>query len=121
MYIRIYKDGTQISEGTGLTPISIGPLNATNSEESAAVEIVIKADTGYTTVGNTTVSFEGASAAKWSICNTAAGTYASTLTIATPITDVGKSVFIKAKATPDEAPANDTTVDIKVAAVVSIV
>ena len=121
MYIHLFKDGAQISEGTGLAPISIGPLNATNSEESAAVEIVIKADTGYTTVGNTTVSFEGTSAAKWSISNAAAGTYTSTLTITTPITNAGKSVWIKAKATPDEAPANDTSVDIKVAAVVGVV
>ena len=34
-YIHVYKDGVQLSEGTGLAPLSL-TLNATNNEESAA-------------------------------------------------------------------------------------
>ena len=120
-YLHVYKDGVQISEGTGSAPLTVGPLNATENETSAAQEVVIKAETGYTTTGNTTVSFEGTNAAKWSVCETSGGTYASTLTISTPITSAGTSVFIKATSSSDEAPSNDESVDIKVAATVAAV
>lgn len=120
-YLHVYKDGTQISEGTGTAPLTIGPLNATANETSAAQEIVIKAETGYTTSGNTTVSFEGTNAAKWSVCETAEGTFDSTLTISTPITSVGTSIFIKATSSSDETPSNDESVDIKIAATVAAV
>lgn len=120
-YLHVYKDGVQISEGTGLAPLVIGPLNATTNETSAAQEVVIKAEAGYTTYGNTTVSFEGTNAAKWSVCETSGGTYASTLTISTPITSTGTSIFIKATSSTDEPPANDESVDIKITAVVAVV
>ena len=120
-YLHVYKDGVQISEGTGLAPLVVGPLNASESETSAAQEVVVKTDAGYTTYGNTTVSFEGTNAAKWSVCATSGGTYASTLTISTPITSAGTSIFIKATSSSDETPSNDESVDIKIAATVAAV
>lgn len=78
-YLHVYKDGVQISEGTGLAPLVVGPLNASESETSAAQEVVIKTDAGYTTYGNTTVSFEGSNAAKWSVSATTDGAYSRRL------------------------------------------
>lgn len=120
-YLHVYKDGVQISEGTGLAPLVVGPLNASESETSAAQEVVIKTDAGYTTYGNTTVSFEGTNAAKWSVSATTDGAYSPTLLVSTPITNAGKSIYIKATSSSDEAPANDESVDIKIAATVAVV
>ena len=120
-YLHVYKDGVQISEGTGLAPLVVGPLNASESETSAAQEVVVKTDAGYTTCGNTTVSFEGTNAAKWSACATADGAYSPTLVVSTPITNAGKSIYIKATSSSDEAPANDESVDIMIAATVAVV
>lgn len=119
-YLHVYKDGVQISEGTGSAPLTVGPLNASQNETSAAQEVVIKTETGYTTYGNTTVCFEGTNAAKWSVCATAGGTYSTTLTISTPITNAGISIFIKATSSSDEVPVNDESVDIKIAAVIAV-
>ena len=122
MYIKVYDSlDNQISEGTGLAPISIGPLNATLNEVSAPIAITIKADAGYTTFGNTVVSFVGASAAKFSVCATSGGTYAPTLTIAAPIIATGTTIYLKASASSDESPQNDVSVDVKIEAVVAAV
>ena len=122
MYIHV-KDaaGNVISEGTGLAPLVIGPLNASTNEESAAIKLTVYCDTGFKTYGNTVISFVGATNAKWSTCATSGGTYAPTLTIASEVTATGTDFFVKAKATSDEAPINDTTVDIQVQSVIQAV
>ena len=119
-YIHVYKDGVQLSEGTGLTPLSL-TLNATNNEESAAQALVATTETGYTTSGDTTIEFTGATADKWSVCDTEDGTYGPTLTIATPITEAGMTFYVKAQATVGETPQNDDTVDIKLSCVIAAV
>lgn len=120
-YIHAYlSDGTtQISEGTGLAPLVIGPLNASNNEQSVATEVILKCQTGFETTGDTTVSFTGTTAGKWTVCATAGGSYASSLTISSVITTAGKSIFVKAAATSDESPANDASVDISIACVIA--
>lgn len=120
-YIHVYHNGHQISEGDGSNPLVIGPLNASENEVSAAKELQIKCEAGFKTFGETTVSFEGTTADKWTICETASGSYASTLTISEEITEAGKTVYVKAKATDDEAPSNDTGVDIKLVTVIQAV
>jgi hypothetical protein len=110
-----------LSEGTGLAPLTVGPLNASTNEESAAIQLTVYTDAGFKTYGNTTISFVGASASKWSVCATAGGTYAPTLTIATEILAAGTAFYVKAKATSDENPSNDVAVDISVAAVIAAV
>ena len=120
MYLHLFNGETQLSEGTELTPLIVGPLNATNNEISAAQALTVKAETGYTTYGDTVISFQGTSAAKWTVCATEAGTYAATLTITEAITETGKTIYVKAAATSDETPVNDTSVDIKIAATVAV-
>lgn len=121
-YIHV-KDslGNVISEGTGSAPLTIGPLNASTNEVSAATKLTVYTDASYKTTGNTVINFTGASAAKWSICATSGGTYDTSLTIATEITSTGTDFYVKAKATSDESPANDTSVDIAVAATIAAV
>ena len=120
-YINLYKDGQIISQGDGSNPLTVGPLNATENEVSAPIAVEVKCETGFATTGNTVLSFTGSSAAKWSICATEAGTYEETLTIATSITTTATTVYVKAKATSDEAPSNDVAVDISLTAVIQAV
>lgn len=122
MYIHVYdSSSTLLSEGTGLAPLTIGPLNASTNEVSAATKLTIKTDAAYTTTGNTTISFAGTSAGKWTICATSNGTFSSSLTISSAITNTGTDFYVKAQATSDENPINDTTVDISINSVIAAV
>ena len=120
-YIHVYHNGQQISEGDGTNPLVMGPLNASENEVSAAKALEIKCEAGFKTFGETTVSFEGTTSEKWMICDTEHGVYSSSLTISDEITESGKTVYVKAKATDDEAPSNDTGVDIRLATVIQAV
>lgn len=115
-------DGVLVSEGTGLTPVEIGPLNATNNEESSAIPLAIRCDTGYKTIGNVTITPVGTTKEKWALSTdgTTWQTYGSGITISTEVGATNKLFYVKAKATDDEVdPVNDTTVDIKVEAVIA--
>jgi len=121
-YIHLFDGATQISEGTGLAPVTFGPLNASENEVSAAKALTIKTEANYVTYGSTVVEFTGgATASKFSVCATADGTYGPTLTITDPITEAGTTIYIRCQATDDESPVNDTTVDIKISATVAVV
>lgn len=113
-YINAYVGSTLISNGDGTSPITFGPLNATNNEESAPVAVTLKTTIGYKTVGNTTVGLVSDTGAKFSLCATSGGTYASTLTISDVITEIGVTFYVKAKATADENPSIDTSVDLSI-------
>ena len=120
-YINLYKDGQIISQGDGSNPLTVGPLNATENEVSAPIAVEVKCSAGFSTVGNTVLSFTGATATKWSICATETGSYVSTLTLTAPVTAAGITIYVKAKATEDEAPSNDVAVDISLTAVIQAV
>jgi hypothetical protein len=122
MYIHLYDSSANlISEGTGLAPLVVGPLNASNNEISAPIKLTAKCDSGYKTFGNTIISFVGTNASKWTVCATSGGTYASTLTVASLIDSVGTDLYVKAAATSDENPVNDTSVDVQVQATIQAV
>lgn len=132
-YIHIYKnnptaggtDGQLVSEGDGSNPITVGPLNATNNEESAPVKLAVRCDSGYQTSGNTTIQPVGTTAAKWALApdnGGSPGTWTSwggTLTISSTIGATNTIFWLKAKATSDEVPANDTSVDLQVTATIA--
>ena len=132
-YIHVYMtptaggtDGTQVSEGTGLQPISV-TLNATNNEESTPIKLALRCDSGFQTNGNITVSVVGTTLAKWALAPDNAGaagtfgTYGADLVIATVVGATNVLFWAKAKATSDEAPQNDTSVDIQVTATIEAV
>lgn len=129
--IHIYKgtvtsgltDGTLVSEGTEATPIQPASyLDASINQESEAIKLAIRCDSGYKTLGDITIAPIGTSYTKWALApdnNGVAGTfesYGATLTISSEIGDSNTIFWVKAKATSDESPVNDTTVDIRVTA-----
>lgn len=130
MYIHVYMnnptkggtDGTQISEGDGLNPLTVGPLLATNNQESDPIKIALRCEPGYVTTGPVTVKTVGPTAAKWAFAldsgnGTTPGTfgaYGDPLTINDPIGATNYVIWVKAKATSDEGPVNDVSVDIQV-------
>ena len=132
-YIHVYTtptasgtDGTLVSEGTGLQPITV-TLNATNNEESTPIKLALRCDAGYQTSGNITLSLLGTTNAKWALAPDNAGSvgtfgaYGANLVIATVVGATNVLFWAKAKATSDEAPQNDTTVDIQVSATIEAV
>lgn len=106
------KTGTLISSGTGESPLAV-VLDATQNE-SKVIKCGIRTMEGYKTSGETKISFEGDSKAKWSICATENGEFADSLTIADSIGDVNKIFYVKASSSNDEKPNNDKSVSIKV-------
>lgn len=114
-------DGTQISEGTGLSPLTIGPLDATKNEESAAILLAIRTEAGYTAAAATTISISGKNAAMWALApytGNVAGTfldYGKALTF--PVGQVfpmNTLFWVKAKTVSTENPINDKTVTLTV-------
>lgn len=117
-------DGDRIKLGAadtdpGVLPLTVA-LNASTSE-SKVVPVAIRCETGFETSGNVTISFQGTNAAKWTVCDTAAGTFASTLTISTTIGATNKVFYVKASSDTSENPANDTSVTIHAEAAIAAV
>ena len=118
-------DGTRASEGTGATPITIGPLDTATNEESAAMKLAIRCDSGYVTATGTTITPTGTTATKWALApdnSGAAGTfgaYGAALEFADPIPDSNVLFWAKAKTVSTETPTNDTSVDLVIAATIS--
>lgn len=118
--LKIYKnnptesgtDGTAVSQdGAQTSPVTV-TLDATQSE-TETVKLALRCDAGYTTTGNTVISFTGTTAAKWSVCATEDGTYASSLTISDAIGATNKIFYVKATSASTEMPTNDTSVSIQ--------
>lgn len=131
-YIHLYMnnptaggtDGIQVSEGTEDNPIVVGPLNATANEESAPIKLAVRCEEGYKTSGTVIIQPVGATADKWALApddNGQPGTwldYGAALTITDEIGSTNYIFWAKAKATSDESPKNDTSVDIQVQAMI---
>lgn len=120
-YIHLYNgtvtaggtDGTQVSEdGAGTNPISATLDTAQN--ETKIQPVAIRCETGYTTSGNTVVSFSGTTANMWSVCATADGTYGSTLTISDGIGATNTLFYVRAASQSGETLGTDTSVTIEV-------
>ena len=123
-YLHLYKssptvgaaDGTLVSEGTELNPVTTPALNATNNDESAGIKLALRCDAGYNTQGNTVVTPIGTSATKWALSTDGAtwGLYGASLTLTTVIGVVNTIFYVKAKAASGEAPVSDTSVDLQI-------
>jgi len=134
-YIHVYQgasitsggtEGTLVSEGTGLSPISV-TLNATNNEVSSPIKLALRCETGYQTVGNTVITPTGTTASKWQLAPDNAGSagtfgaYGDPLTISSVIGATNTLFWAKAKSTSDETPINDSSVDLEVTATIEAV
>lgn len=133
-YIHLYMnnptaggtDGIMVSEGTGDNPITIGPLDASEGEESAPVKLAVRCEPGYKTSGTVTIQPVGTSASKWALApdsNGSPGTfldYGQAMTITDVIGSTNYILWVKARATNDEPPQNDTSVDIQIRATIVV-
>lgn len=117
------KQGTiQISEdGSGSTPVSIGPVDAATGTPSSAEALLIYTDTGYKAAANAVLSFVGANKDRWQLSangTTWPTTWGDSLTITSQITSTGVTVYCRAKALTTETPSVDTSVDMKIVATI---
>ena len=118
-------NGTQVSEGTGVSPIVVGPLKASLNEESDPIKLAIRCESGYEAVAGTTITPTGTTASKWALAPDNAGSpgtfgsYGAALTISGVIGTTNTIFWAKAKATSGEAIGNDTSVDLVVAATIA--
>lgn len=131
-YIHLYKDnptaggtdGVQVSEGTELNPVTVGPLNGTTGEESAPIKLALRCEAGYQTYGNTTVTPVGTNADKWALAPDATGSpgtwcaWGSGLTITDVIGATNYIIWAKARAVAGEVPQNDISVDLQIGATI---
>ena len=113
------KDGTEVSSGTELAPISV--LLDAGKGEQKAVKCAVRCESGFHIDGALTVKFVGDHADKWKIALDNRYTAETVLesadwkdSIALSNVGAANAVFwVKALSTADENPQNDTSVDIQ--------
>lgn len=116
-------DGTRASEGTGSTPIIIGPLDTATNEESSAVKLAIRCDSGYAATG-ATITPTGTTATKWALATDSSGSagtfgaYGAALSVGA-VSDANTLIWAKAKTVSTETPSNDVSVDLVIAATIA--
>lgn len=107
-------DGTIVSlDGSRTSPVTF-TLDAAE-EESGTQVLALRCEAGYATSGNTTVSFTGTTASKWS-ASLDGTNYTESITIASSIGTGNTLFYVKATSSDDESPGNDASVQIKVTA-----
>ena len=123
-YIKLFyaSDDVQVSESPTLTNAVTFSLRADNNEEGSYVRLYALADDGYV-VSTTVVTPTGTTAAKWQLAPDDSGSpdtpeaYGDPLALG-EVGDTTKVYFhVRAKATDDEAPVNDTSVTLVVSGV----
>ena len=134
-YIHLYQgsgiasgdtSGVQISENTGISPLIV-TLNATSNEVSSPIKLGIRCDSGYKTTGDTVITPTGISYDKWALApdnSGSAGTfgaYGDPLTITSVIDATNTLFYVKAKATSNETPINDSSTDLVTTATIEAV
>ena len=113
------KDGTEVSSGTELAPISV--LLDAGKGEQKAVKCAVRCESGFCIDGMLTIKFVGDHADKWKIALDNRYTAETALesadwkdSIALSNVGAANAVFwVKALSTADENPQNDTSVDIQ--------
>ena len=113
------KDGTEVSSGTELSPISV--LLDAGKGEQKAVKCAVRCESGFHIDGTLTVKFVGEHADRWKVASNNGYTVDTALESADwkdsiALSDVGdkNTIFwVKALSTADEAPQQDTSVDIQ--------
>ena len=107
-------DGTIVSlDGDRTSPVTF-TLDATE-EESGTQVLALRCEDGYTTNGDTEISFAGDTAYKWGV-SLDGSYYDDSITISSPIGTKNTLFYVRAESSYDESPMNDTSVLIKVTA-----
>ena len=113
------KDGTEVSSGTELSPISV-LLDAAKAEEKA-VKCAVRCESGFHIDGALTIKFVGDHADKWKVATDNKYTAETALESAEwkdvislqNVRDTNTVFWVKALSSADEAPQQDTSVDIQ--------
>ena len=113
------KDGTEVSSGTELSPISV-LLDAGKAEEKA-VKCAVRCESGFHIDGALTIKFVGDHADKWKAAINNGYTAETVLESAewkdsislSNVADKNMIFWVKALSSADEQPQQDTSVDIQ--------
>ena len=137
--IKIYQDnptaggtdGTLVSSGTGLNPIESGAIKvpAAGYQEGSWIKLAVRCDTGYETVEDSSrharISIiDSTKVTMWQLApdnSGQAGTaedWGDPLDFLTKIGATNTIFWARARVASTEEPANDTSVDIQVAATI---
>jgi hypothetical protein len=137
--IKIYKnsptaggtDGTLVSSGTGLNPIESGAIKvpASDYQEGIWIKLAVRCDNGYETVEDSSrharISIvDSAGVTMWQLAPDNAGNagtpedWGDPLDFLTKIGATNTIFWARARVAHTEEPANDTSVDIQVAATI---
>ena len=127
-YISIYtgnptkdmNDGTVVSEnGSFTSPLTV-TLNATK-EEVKYIKCAVRCMSGYATVGDTVLTFEGANKDRWQMAldndyddeSIKSASFNSSLVISDEIENKNKIFWVRASSVKTETPSNDQGVSLK--------
>lgn len=118
------QNGTRVSEGGTFTNAIKATLNASQNEISDPIEVQIRCDENYSTVGNVTLTITGATANK--VClskdNLSWEDWGAPLTLVDAnIGDKNVPVFVKLKAEDTESAFKDTQAKLRLEAVIQSV
>lgn len=113
------KDGTEVSSGTELSPISV-LLDAGKAEEKA-VKCAVRCESGFHIDGVLTIKFIGDRADKWKVAMDHNYTTDTVLTAAdwkdeialSGVGTVNVIFWVKAMSSSDEQPQSDVSVDLQ--------
>ena len=116
------EDGTKVSEGGSFTNAIKATLNASQNQISEAIEVQLRCDEDYGTVGNVVVSLTGSTAHK-ACLSTNDGSewleWGQALTLFDPnITNKNFPIYIRLKATDDESAHKDTQIKARLEATI---
>ena len=112
-------DGTEVSSGTELAPISV-LLDAGKSEEKA-VKCAVRCESGFCIDGELAIKFVGDHADKWKVATDNDYTTDTVLTAAdwkdeialSGVGTVNVIFWVKAMSSSDEPPQSDVSVDLQ--------
>ena len=113
------KDGTEVTSGTELVPISV--LLDAGKGEQKAVKCAVRCESGFHIDGALTIKFVGDHADKWKVALDNKYTAETVLDSAewkdtivlSDVADRNTVFWVKAISTVDEKPQQDTSVDIQ--------
>ena len=113
------KDGTEVSSGTELAPISV--LLDAGKGEQKAIKCAVRCESGFHIDGALTVKFVGDHADKWKVAMDHNYTTDTVLTAAdwkdeialSGVGTVNVIFWVKAMSSSDEQPQSDVSVDLQ--------
>lgn len=115
------EDGTKVSEGGSFTNAIKATLNASQNQISEPIEVQLRCDKDYSTIGNVTISLTGSTSNK--ACLSADSVewleWGQPLTLVDPnITNRNVPIYIRLKATDDESAHKDTQIKARLEATI---